>query len=69
MLVREPLNYIEFLRYCKKKKSFCKGYHRLKRDRFKGVIDQYNYLKSLRKIQRSAIELELDYFDILHMRL
>ncbi len=69
MLVHQPSNYIEFLRYCKKRRSFCRGYHRLKRDKFRGAIDQYNYVKSLRKIHKSAIELELDYFDILHMRL
>lgn len=69
MLVHQPSKYIEFIRYCKKRKSFCKGYHRLKRDRFRGTIDQYSYIKSLRKIHTSVIELELDYFDILHMRL
>ncbi|RDY61187.1 hypothetical protein [Flagellimonas nanhaiensis] len=62
-------NYYNFLVYCNKRKTFCKGYQRLKKDRFRGYIDQHSYVKSLRQIHRAALELELDYFDILHMRL
>ncbi|MEZ4808918.1 MAG: hypothetical protein R2819_01045 [Allomuricauda sp.] len=62
-------DYINFWIYCNKRKSFCKGYHRLKKDRFRGYIDQNSYVRSLRKIHRAAIELDLDYFDILHLRL
>ncbi|NAY90565.1 hypothetical protein GTQ34_01425 [Muricauda sp. JGD-17] len=61
--------YIKFFIYCNKRRSFCKGYQRLKKEKFLGYIDQHNYIKSLRKIHRSALELELDYFDILHMRM
>ncbi|WP_222984515.1 hypothetical protein [Flagellimonas meishanensis] len=62
-------NYIKFFMYCSKRRAFCKGYHRLKKDKFRGYIDQHNYVRSLRSIHRAALELELDYFDILHMRL
>ncbi|SNZ00524.1 hypothetical protein SAMN06265377_2348 [Flagellimonas pacifica] len=68
MLVHQPSNYIDFLKYCKKRRSFCKGYQRLKKDRSRGDINQFDYVKSLRKIHRAAIELELEYFDILYMR-
>ncbi len=69
MLVHQPSNYINFLKYCKKRKSFCKGYHHLKEAWFNGHIGYSDYVRSLSKIQKSAIELELHYFDILHMRL
>ncbi|WP_136468114.1 hypothetical protein [Flagellimonas onchidii] len=69
MLVIQPSNYIDLLKYYKKRKSFCKGYERLKRDRLKGYITQHDYVKSLRKIHSAAIELELDYFDVLYMRM
>ncbi|WP_431121906.1 hypothetical protein [Flagellimonas flava] len=68
MLVQQPSHYIDFLVYCKKRKSFCKGYHRLKKLWYDGKIGYNEYVRSLGKIQRSAIELELDYFDILYMR-
>jgi len=55
--------------YCKKRKSFCKGYRRLKENRLRGYIDHKDYVRSLRKIYNATIELELDYFDIRHMRL
>ncbi len=69
MLVSQPSNYIDLLKYYKKRKSFCKGYQRLKKDRGRGYINQHDYVRSLRKIHRAAIELELEYFDILYMRL
>ncbi|SHG22548.1 hypothetical protein [Flagellimonas flava] len=68
MLVQQPSQYIDFLVYCKKRRSFCKGYHRLKKLWYNGEIAYSDYVQSLRKIRRAAIELELDYFDILHMR-
>ncbi|MEM8999230.1 MAG: hypothetical protein AAGB24_03115 [Bacteroidota bacterium] len=40
----------------------------MKKLRDKKQIDYHNYVRSLRSIHKSAIELELDYFDILHMR-
>ncbi|WP_421809676.1 hypothetical protein [Flagellimonas sp.] len=69
ILVSIATDYINFLIYCKKKRSFCKGYHRLKENKLKGYINQREYVKSLRNIYNAVIELELDYFDIRHMRL
>ncbi|MEM9649204.1 MAG: hypothetical protein AAF969_12045 [Bacteroidota bacterium] len=68
MLVQQPSQYIDFLVYCNKRRSFCRGYHRLKKLWYNGEIGHSDYVQSLRKIRREAIELELDYFDILHMR-
>lgn len=68
MLVQQPSRYIDFLMYCKKRRSFCKGYHRLKKLLYNGEIGYADYVRSLRKIHKAAIELELDYFDILYMR-
>nr|WP_299389168.1 hypothetical protein [Allomuricauda sp.] len=68
MLVQQPSHYIDFLVYCKKRRSFCKGYNRLKKLLHNGQIGYAEYVKSIRKIHRQAIELELHYFDILHMR-
>ncbi|WP_420322960.1 hypothetical protein [Flagellimonas sp.] len=67
-LVQQPTNYINFLIYCKKRKSFCKGYHQLKKALYDGHIGYNDYVRSLKKIHRDAIELELRYFDILYMR-
>ncbi|MFD2098224.1 hypothetical protein [Flagellimonas iocasae] len=41
----------------------------MKENKLKGSIDQKDYVRSLRKIYNATIELELDYFDIRHMRL
>lgn len=68
MLVQQPSHYFDFLVYCKKRRSFCKGYHRLKKLWYNGDIGYSDYVRSLGQIHKAAIELELDYFDILHMR-
>ncbi|MDC6362974.1 MULTISPECIES: hypothetical protein [Flavobacteriaceae] len=68
-VISKVLDYINFFVYCKKKKTFCKGYRRLRENKVKGYINQREYAKSLRNIYNAVIELELDYFDIRHMRL
>ncbi len=67
-LVQQPTDYINFLIYCKKRKSFCKGYHQSKKAWLNGQIGYNDYVRALRKIHNAALELELRYFDILYMR-
>lgn len=69
MLVYQPSRYLGFLSYCKQRKLFCKAYQRLKDKKALGEITQQDYFKQLKTLHHSVIELEIEYFDILHMRL
>jgi hypothetical protein len=68
MTIYRPSKYIDFIAYCNKRKTFCKDYQKAKAKLFKGDLHIDDYFRKLRSIQKSAIELELEYFDILHMR-
>ncbi|MEM1338974.1 MAG: hypothetical protein AAF634_02060 [Bacteroidota bacterium] len=64
-----PARYIDFFVYCNKRKAFCKSYNRLKKLRYKGAIEPNDYVKKLKSIHHSALELEIQYFHVLPMRL
>ena len=68
MTLHNPAKYIDFIAYCNKRKSFSKAYADAKRRLYEGELLVEDYFSQLRKIQQDAIELELQYFDILHMR-
>ncbi len=69
MNLYQPTKYLSFITYCNKRKQFCQEYQQAKHHFFNGEIDPKEYFKRLKGIQQAAIELELRYFDILHMRL
>ncbi len=69
MLVYPPSKYLDFLTYCNQRRLFSKNYKQLRNRKLIGEIGQNDYIKSLRKLHNSVIELEIQYFDILHMRL
>ncbi|GMN04750.1 hypothetical protein MTsPCn5_01380 [Croceitalea sp. MTPC5] len=69
MLVQQPSKYLDFFNYCKQRRLFCKSYHKLKAMKALGEIGQTDYVKALRNLQHGVIELEIRYFDILHMRI
>ncbi len=68
MLVYQPSKYLDFLSYCKQRKTLSKAYHRLKDKKLLGEITDTAYLTKLKVLHHSVIELEIQYFDILHMR-
>ncbi len=68
MTLHRPSKYLDFIAYCNKRKSFSKDYQNAKARLFNGDLHIDDYFKSLRRIQKAAIELELQYFDVLHMR-
>ncbi len=68
MLAYQPSKYLDFLSYCKQRRLCSKDYHRLKAMKALGEIGPKDYFKALRKLHETVIELELQYFDILHMR-
>lgn len=69
MLVYTPSKYLSFLSYCKQRRVFSRDYHQLQNLKQVGILSQQEYVKALRKLRESVIELEIKYFDILHMRL
>ncbi len=69
MLVYQPSKYLDFFSYCKQRRLFCKSYQVLKDRRVLGEITQADYFKQLKELHYHVIELEIEYFDILHMRL
>ncbi|MEM8927204.1 MAG: hypothetical protein AAGC45_03290 [Bacteroidota bacterium] len=69
MIVHRPNKYIDFIAYCNKRKNFSKDYQNAKAKLFKGDLHIDDYLRKLHHIQQAAIELELKYFDVLHMRM
>ncbi|MGD1945487.1 MAG: hypothetical protein ACFB0A_04265 [Croceivirga sp.] len=68
MTLYRPSQYFDFIAYCKKRKIFSKDYQNAKESLFNGDLHLEDYFIKLRKIKNAAIELELQYFDILHMR-
>ncbi len=68
MPIYRPTKYINFIAYCNKRKVCCKDYRNAKTKLFNGDLSQHEYLKKLWSIRKSAIELEIKYFDVLHMR-
>ena len=69
MTVHRPGKYIDFIAYCNKRKAFCKDYQHAKAQLFNGELHIDDYFKYIKSIQQAAIELELQYFDVLHMRI
>ena len=69
MLVYQPSKYLEFLAYCKQRRLYSKSYQNLREMKQMGEISYHEYVNSLRKLRDNVIELEIQYFDILHMRL
>lgn len=69
MLVYQPSKYLDFLSYCKQRRLFSKSYQHLRQLKHQEGIEQKDYNKALRSLHNSVIELEIQYFDILHMRL
>lgn len=69
MLVYQPSKYLDFLSYCRQRRLFSRNYQNLRLMKQSGEIAQNEYVKALRKLHNRVIELELQYFDILHMRL
>jgi len=69
MLVYQPSKYLDFLSYCKQRRLFSKSYQQLRQLKHQGGIEQKDYTKALRSLHNNVIELEIQYFDILHMRL
>lgn len=69
MLVYQPSKYLDFLSYCKQRRLFSKSYQHLRQLKYQEGIEQKDYNKALRSLHNSVIELEIQYFDILHMRL
>ncbi len=68
MTVHRPSKYLDFIAYCSKRKTFSKDYQNAKEKLFQGDLHIDEYFRKLRNIQKAAIELELQYFDVLHMR-
>lgn len=68
MTIHPPSKYLDYIAYCNKRKHFCKDYRNAKIRLFKGDLHLEDYFKILHNIKRAAIELELEYFDVLHMR-
>ena len=69
MTIYRPNKYIDFIAYCNKRKTFSRDYQNAKAKLFKGDLHIDDYFRKLRNIQQAAIELELEYFDVLHMRM
>lgn len=69
MLVYPPSKYLDFLSYCRQRRLFSRNYQNLRLMKQSGEIAQNEYVQALRKLHNRVIELELQYFDILHMRL
>lgn len=61
-------DHITIYSYYRKRKSICEKYRDLRKKLISGCLDRAHYLRSLRKLHHDAIELELDYFDILYLR-
>lgn len=69
MLVYQPSKYLDFLSYCKQRRLFSRSYQHLRQLKQHGEMSQNEYTKSLHTLRNSVIELEIQYFDVLHMRL
>lgn len=69
MTIHKPGEYMDFVAYCNKRKLCSKEYRNAKIELYNGEINLKEYFKKLRSIQEVALELEIEYFDILHMRL
>lgn len=69
MLVYQPSKYLDFFSYCKQRRLFSKDYKHLRHLKRLGAVGEKEYVNSLRMLHNSVIELEIQYFDILHMRL
>ena len=69
MTIYRPNKYIDFIAYCNKRKTFSRDYKNAKAKLFKGDLHIDDYFRKLHNIQQAAIELELEYFDVLHMRM
>lgn len=60
---------MDFVAYCNKRKLCSKEYQNAKIELYNVEINLKEYFQKLRGIQEAALELEIEYFDILHMRL
>lgn len=69
MTIHKPAEYLDFVAYCNKRKLYSKDYRNAKIELYKGEINLKAYFQKLKDIQKAALELEIEYFDILHMRL
>ncbi|TXJ91070.1 hypothetical protein [Flagellimonas pelagia] len=63
------LDHIAFYAYYRKKKSICSRYRNLRKNKVLGYLEKGHYKRSLQHLRNAAIELELEYFDILYLRL
>lgn len=69
MTIHRPNKYIDFIAYCHKRKNFSRDYQNAKAKLFNGDLHIDDYFRKLHNIKQAAIELELEYFDVLHMRI
>ncbi|MEC7262831.1 MAG: hypothetical protein VXW38_03760 [Bacteroidota bacterium] len=63
------LDHIALYSYYKKRKYICNRYRNLRKNKILGYLEKGHYKQSLIQLRNAAIELELEYFDILYLRL